>query len=1111
MHHSSSGPTALVDLLLQQRLLRRLHALLAEYVALPCWQDVWASANAVAPPAAEEAARDGAGPRSAVGEAAVRGAVELLGDALFDSQRQVLLAPPRAADADALADGIPAPEGDALLMRGDEVEERLRALVAPLRAFFGRAHLAALLELEGDWAVQALLEAALARFEEAQGPLTDALCALQARLPASLRSRPSPVDCRGAGELYRAYADALALEGRSADRDGGAAAAALRGLQCAGNCLALMHMANVAVGTALPARFAQAAPMLGVTAVPTAGCDTHAPAAEGGPCPGLRAPPFEEAAPGHFHAMLLGPNTRLVTESQLLVVQSCELQAWRATRGMDCIPRCLERVGVCLARLRGDLEAAAKARADKAAAAAAAAAASAATSPRRSPSPRRRALAVTLEGSPATSPRRRRAADAAPASPMAATLTPSQAAAAAAIRRVGAVSPFAAASTSPFDGDAAAEGRRLRTDLQSPQEDDGERARVQPPGDARGEQIERASSPLVGGAADELTPPDSFRRVSAAEETGAGGGAGGSVRWYTNPQAGTPGGGSVISGCSDPAAAGAAAGSEQHQQQQQDEQQQQQQPQQEGAAAEVAGAHKLPTPIRVPPISPTSASRCGVGLEASPLAEVYDETVDQLLEVLAEKDRLLGRVKQLETEMRCKDEQLQLFASTLRTPQRSLHASHEEIAAAGANDDSEVDSGDEDGAGGLQRRPSGFIAALTSKLLQGGLGDGDEEVVARDGLIGAAVDGADYGGASGSGGGADAMGRRLSSAMLPPPPLRLDDAVDEIGSGVSAIADNGADGGTPKRPNSPPRRPREATFPRLLPPAPAPMALPSVLSALRFVLLHRCSVRGGGAAEHPDLAGGEFGDGPLWAAAAMVEVLGLRRAYRRLDMVAYLAHWARFDAARTAGREAELAAEESALRRREDADAEEDGKAAKAVEAARAERAAKAQDAAAAAALVAADARAQRVWELATLAVGAPAAPIAPGAAAGAGAICFAALDMAEPLACGQDADPLACLPVCRAPMLFADAPSRFSSAADDAERRRAIALKRPAAAPAKAGLLESSRAARAVARFLEVAPPSAYSQSLREARSEVQSQIGSVRRRAAGCGETKGRRTGHP
>ena len=49
-------------------------------------------------------------------------------------------------------------------------------------------------------------------------------------------------------------------------------------------------------------------------------------------------------------------------------------------------------------------------------------------------------------------------------------------------------------------------------------------------------------------------------------------------------------------------------------------------------------------------------------MEASPLAEVYDETVGQLLEVLAEKDRLQGRVIMLERQVQCKDEQLQLFA-----------------------------------------------------------------------------------------------------------------------------------------------------------------------------------------------------------------------------------------------------------------------------------------------------------------------------------------------------------------------------------------------------------------------------------------------------------------
>jgi len=99
--------------------------------------------------------------------------------------------------------------------------------------------------------------------------------------------------------------------------------------------------------------------MLGVTAAPSGGCRSGGAAGEGGTSPGLTAPPFEEAAPGHFHCMLLGPNARLVTESQLLVVQSCELQAWRTTRGVDCMPRCMERVAVCLNDLKEVVEAAA--------------------------------------------------------------------------------------------------------------------------------------------------------------------------------------------------------------------------------------------------------------------------------------------------------------------------------------------------------------------------------------------------------------------------------------------------------------------------------------------------------------------------------------------------------------------------------------------------------------------------------------------------------------------------------------------------------------------------------------------------------------------------------
>jgi len=345
-------------------------------------------------------------------------------------------------------------------------------------------------------------------------------------------------------------------------------------------------------------------------------------------------------------------------------------------------------------------------------------------------------------------------------------------------------------------------------------------------------------------------------------------------------------------------------------------------------------------------------------------------------------------------------------------------------------------------------------------------------------------------------------GQRSRRASLPNlPPLTIAAMDDLASAGASAAGDSC--GATPKRPNSPPRRPRETTFPHLLPPpsAPASMALPAALSALRFALLHQSVAAAPGAGGSGGGGSGAYGDGPLWAAAAATELLGLRRCYRRLDILSYLAQWQQYDFVRAEGREDELAAAEEALRRDEDAATDEDGAATKAVAAARAARTAAAADSAAAASMVAADTHAQQVWELATLAIGAPAAPLAAGAPAGGGAVSFAALGADAPLHCGQDHDALAQLPACSAPMLFSTVPSRFSSSAHDAERRRAVALKRPAAAAAKAGLVDAARAARAVARFLEVAPPSAYSQSVREARSEVVSQIGSVSVAAASWG----------
>jgi len=145
-----------VDLSLQKLLLRCTHELLAEYVALPSWQDLWSQANHLA------AAEEGQPRRSAVGDAAVLGVADMLADAVFDSKRQVMVLPAAAEY------GGGAEAADDAAWDADQVEQRVRAVAAPYGGFFGRQHLAALLQLEGDWAMQALLEAAVDRFEEVQ-------------------------------------------------------------------------------------------------------------------------------------------------------------------------------------------------------------------------------------------------------------------------------------------------------------------------------------------------------------------------------------------------------------------------------------------------------------------------------------------------------------------------------------------------------------------------------------------------------------------------------------------------------------------------------------------------------------------------------------------------------------------------------------------------------------------------------------------------------------------------------------------------------------------------------------------------------------------------------
>jgi hypothetical protein len=333
------------------------------------------------------------------------------------------------------------------------------------------------------------------------------------------------------------------------DASGATAASALRHMQCAGNCLALLHMANAAVGAALPSRFVQAAPMLGITAVPTGGCAGAPGLGDGGPTPGLRAPPFEQGAPGHFHCMLLGPCARLVTESQLLVVQSCELQAWRATRGVDCMPRCMERVAAALRDLQEVLDAAATLATAKAATAAqaggaaplggpagagaaASAAGDAACSPTRAGTRSRLARKGTLRGSGAAGPPSPFAAAAAqvqtPRLPVIDTSSGTdadaalEAAADEARRQVEAAVATVAAAGSPAR--RAALATAARSALRSPRDEASQRLlRGLRPG------AERGASPL--GEPDELTPPVSGRDPIATKEDRE------AVMWYINTQA----------------------------------------------------------------------------------------------------------------------------------------------------------------------------------------------------------------------------------------------------------------------------------------------------------------------------------------------------------------------------------------------------------------------------------------------------------------------------------------------------------------------------------------------------------------------------------------------
>ena len=218
------------------------------------------------------------------------------------------------------------------------------------------------------------------------------------------------------------------------------------------------------------------------------------------------------------------------------------------------------------------------------------------------------------------------------------------------------------------------------------------------------------------------------------------------------------------------------------------------------------------------------------------------------------------------------------------------------------------------------------------------------------------------------------------------------------------------------------------------------------------------------------LAGGAYGDGPLWAACVMLHLLGQQHAWRRMDICRLLSHWHRYNSIRPSSPppvsldDPDLTEEEEQQIRTM-------------------QRLAHEQHMEWLARLAAAEAGSQYAWSLATTAMAARFA--AQGSSRS--AVAFQAHNMAEPLLCQPNIEPLDALqpdqcPIRPAPkgaQLPATLLRQSMGTLPIGTGAGPVMPGRAGFAPAKAGLVSSALAAEHVARFRSRVPPSqAYSYS---------------------------------
>lgn len=152
---SGECATSLVESHAHACVLQRTHALLAQYTPLPItWEQLWQHANTQQQ---GDQAEGGAGD-SRTAAATIAGLLRLLDTAVYDAEAQVLL-PVAEGAAAGVGDAVPGVVG---------VLAELEAALLPLKAFFGRQHLAALHAFLGPSGVQQLISAVLQKLDTEQ-------------------------------------------------------------------------------------------------------------------------------------------------------------------------------------------------------------------------------------------------------------------------------------------------------------------------------------------------------------------------------------------------------------------------------------------------------------------------------------------------------------------------------------------------------------------------------------------------------------------------------------------------------------------------------------------------------------------------------------------------------------------------------------------------------------------------------------------------------------------------------------------------------------------------------------------------------------------------------